>query len=526
MKTDTTIRRVDWEKFSLMIIVMTCVLAYANSFSGVFLYDDIIRIDAYTQIRHAWHSMLNSTRPLVGLSIYFNYLYGGLNPTSYHAVNLVIHCIAGLLLFGIVRCTLRLPGLVERYGRSSSGLALTVATVWVVHPLQTESVTYIIQRAESLMGLFYLLTLYCVLRGVQSQSPHRWYTAAIAACALGMATKPVMVTAPVMVLLYDRFFISTSAANALRTRWSLYVGLAATWLILVALLSVPNESSASAGFNAGIASPVAYLLTQPGVVLHYLKLAVWPRSLCLDYAWSPASTPAEILMPSVFVLALIFVSLFASVHRHPFGFAGLWFFIILAPSSSIVPVADYAAEHRMYLPLAGVIVLLVMVVHNLFTVIFNNAANYHVNLNRVSIAVSVMAVAILLLATIQRNRVYSSAETMWRDVIAKRPHNLRAQLGIGAFLLGRGEHDGAEAYFKKILTHVPEISESTPAHHLTVYAMTHNNLGVIRYREGKYSAAATHFREAIRVVPQLKDARKNLKNAIQKLSSEIGSQVP
>src|SRR4029077_15512000 len=124
-------------------------------------------------------------------------------------------CLAGLTLFGLVQRTLLRPALHPRFGADALPLALAVALLWTVHPLQTESVTYIVQRAESLMGLFYLLTLYCFVRSLDSPAPNRWQALCFAACLTGMATKEVMVSAPLLVLLYDRTF----AAGSFRAAW-------------------------------------------------------------------------------------------------------------------------------------------------------------------------------------------------------------------------------------------------------------------------------------------------------------------
>ena len=134
---------------------------------------------------------------------------------GFHAVNLLIHLLAALVLFGVVRRTLLTSSLKEQFGGAASGLAMAVALIWAVHPLLTESVTYLTQRTESLMGLFFLLTLYCAIRGASSGHPWRWYAVAIAACALGMGAKEVMATAPIVVLLYDRCFLSGSFREAL-----------------------------------------------------------------------------------------------------------------------------------------------------------------------------------------------------------------------------------------------------------------------------------------------------------------------
>ena len=192
--------------------------------------------------------------------------------------NLAIHYLAGLALFGIVRRTLA-----RRKDPAAALIAFSAALVWALHPLQTESVTYIIQRAESLMGLFYLVTLYCFIRGAEADGRQRpWFALCVAACLLGMATKEVMVSAPLIVLLYDRTFVAGSFREAWRRRWGLHAALAATWLPLAGLVAGAGwDRSGTSGFNSDV-TPWAYWLTQFEAVTRYLWLSVWQkRTACL-----------------------------------------------------------------------------------------------------------------------------------------------------------------------------------------------------------------------------------------------------
>ncbi len=203
------------------------ILVYLNSFAGVLIYDDVPEIVGNGRV-HGFDVLWTGGRAFVKLTLAINYALGELDVWGYHLVNLVVHVLAALTLFGVVRRVLGLPQFRDGPGRHAAYYAVAVALIWVVHPLHTESVTYIIQRAESMMGLFYLLTLYCMVRGATSSRPAPWYAAAVVACALGMGSKEVMITAPVVALLFDRTFLASSFAGILRRRWRLYAGLGAT----------------------------------------------------------------------------------------------------------------------------------------------------------------------------------------------------------------------------------------------------------------------------------------------------------
>jgi hypothetical protein len=294
---------------------------------------------------------------LVSLSLAINHALGGRQVWGYHAFNLIVHLLAGLTLFGIVRRTLLSPRLAGRFGGSAGAIAVTSALIWTVHPLNTQAVTYVVQRAESMMGLAYLLTLYCAIRGFGTRGHRSWSILAAIACAAGAACKETMATAPVMVLLYEWLFGSRGWKEIFRRRWRFHGALAATWMLMAALVwSQPRGQSA--GFGVPI-TPWQYARTQFGVITHYLRLAFWPGSLTVDYGWPIAEQAGEILPYGILVAALISLSAWALVHRMPAGYLSAGVFIILLPTSSIIPIADPAFEHRMYLPLAAIVVLVV-----------------------------------------------------------------------------------------------------------------------------------------------------------------------
>ena len=229
-----------------VMIGLGILIAYHNSFRGSLIFDDepaILENPSIQQLWPVWKTLappadLTVTgRPVANFTLAVNYALSGTNVWSYHALNLLIHLLAGLTLFGVVRRTLLQPALRERFGRDAFPLAVVIALLWSLHPLQTEAVTYVIQRVESLMGLFYLLTFYCFIRSVESPRPRLWQGCAVAACLLGAATKEVTATAPLLVLLYDRTFVAGSFREAWRRRGGLHVVLAATWLPLAGLVA-------------------------------------------------------------------------------------------------------------------------------------------------------------------------------------------------------------------------------------------------------------------------------------------------
>ncbi len=434
-----------------LLIAVSAGIAYSNSLNGPFLFDDQGDIERNTSIRHPekiWQifgssdapTMSVHSRPVVVLSFAANYACAGLGTRPYHITNLAIHILAGLTLFGIVRRTLSLPSMV-RFAEVSTPLALAIALVWTLHPLQTQAVTYIVQRYESLMGLFYLLTLYAAIRASTGSHSGLWMITSIAACLLALGCKEVAVSAPILVFLYDRAFMAGSFREAWRRRWPLYSGLAGTWLIFLPFYF----AFSGRGFTGSVTGHtwLEYARSQPGVVLHYLRLCVWPQGQCLDYRWPVAQTVSQIFPQSTVILALLAVTAWLTAVRPQLGFLGAWFFLILAPTSSVMPILDLAFEHRMYLSLAAVAVALVVTVYEL-------TPHWPGNRCRFILAVLVVApVCVLGSLTFMRNRVYSSVLATWDDVAANSPRNARAQIGIGVGLVQSGQHAAALGHFEE-----------------------------------------------------------------------------
>jgi len=551
---------------AVVLIIAIGLVAYAGSFRGLFVLDEQTAIVDNPNIRSLATSFSAPAevglggRPIASLSFALNYALAPENSRNnfappprnappqawealyrnlwgYHAANLVIHLLAGLAVFGIVRRTLNSRRMRPHVGGASTALAATVATLWVTHPLNTSAVTYVAQRVESLMGLFYLASFYSAIRagepdrgletGANPAPGHTsrrrlWTTAAVAFCALGVATKEVAVTLPILVVLYDLVFLDASpqpVRDLWRRRWPLYAGLASTWALSAALVaSAPRAASVGAGLGW---SPWLYLQTQAGVIVHYLRLVAVPWPLVFDYEWPAARTLGDVLPYAAPLVAVFGVSVWGMVRRHPLGFAGTSVFLILGPSSSVLPiVTEIAAEHRMYLPLVAIIAAGVVGAWVWGRRSFPPHAPEDVSstaagrgrrkpqpfridaLAAAAVTLAVLAIAGCTLLTRARNLDYQSEERIWTDTVSKRPNNSRALANLAVALTGQGRAVEAEPYLRRAIAIRPDYPEALSA------------LGVSLAMQGRIDEALPLFGRTVAVEPKFSDAWFNYAEAL------------
>jgi tetratricopeptide (TPR) repeat protein len=516
------------------IIAITGFIAYRNSFSVPFLFDDRAQVLDNPTIRHLSNigAVLRPPpeagvggRPLLNLSFALDYAVGGLGVWGYHAVNLAIHILAGLTLFGILRRTLR-PN-----PDRGTGLAFAIALIWTVHPLQTEAVTYVAERAESLMGLFYLLTVYCFVRSVENEGrvgvlPGRERTErpscvppggtsageqagpcflgwlSVLACLFGILAKETVATAPVIVLLYDRTFVSGTFRESFRRHGRIYLGYAACWLLLAGL--VPDLEKRGVGFDVG-GSWWTYALNETRVIIRYLGLAVWPHPLVFDHGMGiprPGLALAPYVLATGVLVAATGWALFRPVEARPgvrmLGFAGAWFLVILAPTSSFVAVAGQPmAEHRMYLPLAAVITVIACVADYL-----GRKARRAAPGAAIGIVVAVALACVFL--TVSRNRVYQSEVSLWQDTVAGAPDNARAENALGMALFNEGQGSAAMEHYRRAIAMAPE------------FPGAYQNLGAALAAAGRNDEAVAACAAALRLRPSSAEAHRNLGVALWK----------
>ncbi len=486
--------------WSAGVIVLAGLVTYGNSLSGPFVFDDINNIIYNSRIREWWrldavlfpaaHSSV-AGRPLVNFSLAVNYALGGLDVRGYHAWNIAVHILCALVIFGVVRRTLELPSLRATFGPNAVGLAFGTALLWVLHPLNSEAVDYVIQRTESMMALFCLLTLYASIRALESRAAVWWSTAAVTSCALGMACKESMAVAPVLVVAYDSTYVFgpvKGLTRAIANRWRLYVGLAASWLLLVALIwSGPRSNTAGFSNEDGVSAWV-YLLNQTMMVTQYLRQSVWPRWLVVNYGLPRQLTLGEITPYALFVVILLALTVIGLIVKPRLGFLGAWFFITLAPTSSVVPIAtEVGAERRMYLPLISV-VLLAVVGALLSWRLVERYVSRHARVGARSaryLGTALLAIVAIgcLVRTVARNREYASSRSLLRAAVEGWP-TAENEVLLAKVLLGEGAHEEGIALLRTALPLAPRV---------------HFNLGVELLNDGKLDEGLAHLQTVIAV---------------------------
>lgn len=514
----------------LMLVALGSVV-YANGLSGPFVFDDIKHIIESPEAQQ-FALNIRTERPLLFSSLGLNYWLGEFNPLGYKIFNLVVHLLAALTLYDSVRRTLSLPRFPEQFRHSAAGLAFAVAALWVVHPLNTEAVTYIIHRGESMMGLFALLTLYGVLRGAQSNALWQawlWYAGAVVACTLGFWSKPFMIAVPVVVLLFDRIMLGGTWRVWAIKRGAFYLLLSIPLLWAFGVNSgdaleriktldrsasvdsaAPAKAAATAqpaiavssgspvpdpDFESGYprrASVLRYARTQPGVIAHYLKLVFFPYPLCADYFWKPADTPRRIIPPVLLIGGLALITCWALWRWPAWGFLGAAFFLLLGPSSSFIPIEDIATERRMYLPLAAILTLLVLGAWQLLgwasqqgpaTAIIAQRQQ-----RRRGLVVLLTVLAIWSGLTVLRNFVYADDVEFCERVVQQVPYNSRARVNLARALTNKGDLSATlqqrAAHYQLALEFLEEAEPGAPAS-----AYLHAQIGHILAQQAEMEAA-------------------------------------
>ena len=501
--------RTNWTLLAPLILIAGVVLAYFNSLTGPFIFDDVLNIRNNHELRRLWPIWKTiwgplatgvSGRPVVQLSFALNYAVHKFDVRGYHVTNLFLHIATSLTLFGILRRTFISRPLAPRFGPHAAPLALIAAMIWQVHPLLSDSVTYLSGRTEILAALFMLLTLYSAIRSSGSAARARlWQLAAVVFFFIDTGCKEIAAATPFLVLIYDRLFLSESFRQMFRERRWLYAGMFAC-LVFIPLNLYMADFHRSALVVRDPISSWDYLKIQAEVLVLYLRLSFWPHPLIIDYSdWKRHPSLASVLPHAVLIASMLAVTVYGLLRRWPAAFAGAWCFLILGPTSSVLPLpTEIVTERRMYLPLMAIVTVFVVVS---FRLLQRLVERFPRRKQMVRVCAGALVVTILGAATqrtLWRNEDYKNPIGLWSDVINHRPNNARAYDNLAFEFLVRGEDAAAKACFLKGL----EMSPGDPT--------SFNNIATILMREGDQAGAIRYLEEAIRLDPRYGSALTNL----------------
>jgi hypothetical protein len=456
---------------AIAAVVLAAALAYAPSLFVPFQYDDYARIGENRALAEGrlfdallW---LGNSRVVPSLTLVVNHRIGGLEPFGYHVVNFAVHLLAtfGVMALAIALCGT--PRLRARWADERWTIAGCAGLVFACHPLQTQAVTYIIQRYASMAALFYVWSVVCYVRGRTARHaawPGTAYFAGAAALAVcGVLSKENAVSVPAAWLLVEWIgfgwprrrravavgIVVGLLAFAIPLGWKLLIALpprlqrpGVPWLTRLAYaLAAPRASETEA--VPGVAD---YLRTETAVLPRYLLLVFRPWGLNVD----PDTPIATSFSPPVLLGIALLVALAAlaitQVRRRPFlAFALLWWLIALSVESSVIPIVDPMVEHRMYLPLAG----FAIGAGALYAALVRRAPRL------VRAGAAGIAVALVVL-TFARNLVWQSPVTLWLDAADKSPHKARPQLNLAVAYHLAGDVDAAAVHYCRALALNPQ----------------------------------------------------------------------
>ncbi|MBL8730395.1 MAG: tetratricopeptide repeat protein [Planctomycetes bacterium] len=446
-----------------LLVLCAGVVAWWGVWRGEFLFDDgpAIEENQALQAGDWWGAAFGEThqplanRPLSCVSLVIDLALFGPGPFGPHLTNLLLHLGNALLLLATLRRVLLAPNLAGRFTASgATALATAVAAVWVVHPLAGDAVAYATQRSTLLFSGFFLLALHASVRADVARTAAgagRWRLLVWVAVAGGMASKEEMVAAPLLLVLFERAFL-VSSWSAMRARIGRYLALACTWVVLGACVTLGPGNSTVGFHTESRIGPHEWLMTQAGVVAQYLRLSLWPHPLRGAYDWDIVRTLGPCVLPGLVVVALL-VGTAACWRRWPWwGWLGAMFFLLLAPTSTILPIdTEVVAERRAYLPMLFPIVTLLVAGRGWLQAGIGQATRW--------LGPAVVVAILVALTSVTRGRVavYADGPTFWADAFANRDPASRSFLASqllcshATMLCRQGRFDEANLLFDEAM---------------------------------------------------------------------------
>jgi Flp pilus assembly protein TadD len=543
--------------FHFFLIAIVGILIYSNTFTAPFVFDDEYNIVDNPVIKNIGNFISSTNgyafnpRRFVGyLTFALNYRFGGYDVTGYHAVNLLIHIINALLLYSLIGLTFRTPYF--RLARSADPdsydtVALFASLLFVAHPIQTQAVTYVVQRFTSLATLFYLSALVCYARGRLSDggeaagiavaerrrrgvaSGWPFYLFSVLFAVLAMKTKEIAFTLPLVVLVYEFAFFRSDLKKRLLVLIPLALTLAVVPLSLLNAHRPLGELLSDLSERTRVDTLIPrtdYLLTEMRVIMTYIRLLFFPVNQSLDYDYPVYHTlfALPVFLSCIFIVSLLLLCAYlfhasrlenmpvsasgkrGGIFPSPFlrlaAFGIAWFFIALSVESSFIPITDVIFEHRVYLPSAGFFIFVGACVVLLKKML---VAAGRPAIARSMALLMVAVIAVLSIATYARNSVWNDPGDLWRDVTEKNPGSFRGHYNLGTL----------ESQRNHLAEAARELEKAVSLNHGS--AKAHDNLGMVYGRQGLMEKALGELRTAVRLNPGNVHAHQNLRKVYEEM---------
>src|SRR3989339_224094 len=532
--------------FAIGLVVIATIIVYHNSLKAPFIFDDkakIVNNPDIQQLSNLKTKLIykysennkvfernDPSRPLVYLTFTLNYYFGKLNPFGYHLFNLIIHIFNAILVFFLAKKIISviyekgstpLENVNNKIGGkpcgsnggskspfcnnvrelySLTGLTLfpfLVSLLFAIHPINTNTVTYIFSRSDLLATFFYISSLLLFIKATDKnlsifKSLNLLYILSLICFILAIFSKQIAVTLPAIILIYDYIFLSNFKISKIIEKkyyhipyWLLFIGyLAFRYFYLGDIGDIEAEST----WNR-----YDYLIIQPYIILRYLKMLLIPTGLSIDHIINPVKLYELKTIISFIFIIVVFLSSYI-VYRKKTNisklilFSILWFFIILSPTSSIFPTTSPLVENRLYLSGIGFFIIFVIIYFTIFK--SSKTSTFTI--------FPVIIYSILLgYGTMKRNHLYQNPILLWQDVIIKYPNSEDARNNLGILLFNLKRYEEAEKEYKEAIKINPNNSES------------HYNLGVLLYSQKRYEEAEREYKESIKINPTHSEAHNN-----------------
>lgn len=476
------------------VILLCClgIVIYSNSLNNSFHFDDEssivknLNIKNLSKLRLIWDFW--PTRFITYLSLAFNYHLHQLRVFGYHLFNLAIHLCTTILVWWFTLLTFATPAMKnDKIAKHTNLIAFLVAAMFVSHPIQTQAVTYIVQRATSLAALSYLLSLCLYIKSRvleiekndSKQSHNFYYLASLIAASVGMFTKEMIITLPLAIVVYELCFLKMQAGLNWRKILPFFIISLTIPLTMLVTKSVNFGELRRVSEYSPNMSPWTYLLTQFRVIITYFRLLFIPLNQNLDYDYPIAKTLLEpaTMVSFLFLLVILVVAIRIFYRYRLVSFAIFWLFLILLPESSIIPIQDVIFEHRLYLPMLGYSIFLVSIMYYLFK---------NKNIRIIILILIILGYAIL---TYSRNFAWQDDLILCKDIIRKSPREPRSYVHLGNAYAQKKMYNQAIDSLVKAIEIAPNYSDA------------YYNLGAVYYEKNDFDKATFYLSKAIQIDP-------------------------